>query len=85
MVGEAVDTHVRVFGALPKGKLGAGKKWLWGRIRWRRKGSTDWSPARTFRLNGNFDGSGVVSLNQLQPGTRYACQAGWAVGESVSV
>lgn len=81
VVGEAVDTHVRVFGALPKGKLGAGKKWLWGRIRWRSKGSTDWSPAREFRLNGNFDGSGVVILNQLQPGTRYEYQAGWVATE----
>ena len=81
IVGESGETHVRLFGALPKRTLGAGKKWLWGRIRWRRKGDADWSAARAFRLNGNFDGSGVVILNQLQPATRYEYQAGWIASE----
>jgi len=81
IVGESGDTHVRVFGALPQGRLTAGQKFLWGRIRWREEGQSQWSDVRRFRLNGNFDGSGVVILNGLRPGGRYEYQAGWVSDE----
>lgn len=81
IVGEAGATHVRLFGALPVNTLSAGEKCQWGRVRWRREGDADWSSARRFRVNGNFDSSGVVVLNGLQPGTRYQFQSGWISSE----
>lgn len=81
IVGESAETHARVFGALPRQTLAAGQKYQWGRIRWRCMGEPDWSATRRFRLNGNFDGSGVVVLNGLQPGKRYQFQAGWIDSE----
>ena len=81
VTGEAGPGHVRVFGALPRGRLAAGNKYLWGRIRWRRQGEADWSAARRFRLNGNFDGSGVVVINALTAGGHYEYQAGWVESE----
>lgn len=81
IVGETGATHARVFGALPENTLAAGSKSLWGRVRWREQGASDWSPARRFRLNGNFDGTGVVVLQGLHPGVRYELQAGWVSSE----
>ena len=81
IVGEAGTTHVRLFGALPAETLEAGKKCQWGRVRWRREGETQWSEVRRFRVNGNFDGSGVVIINGLASGTRYEFQSGWVGGE----
>ena len=77
ILGEAGPTHARLFGALPENTIKAGNKYCWGRVRWREYATDDWSPARAFRVNGNFDGSGVVVLNDLKPGTRYQFQAGW--------
>ncbi|WP_197477354.1 fibronectin type III domain-containing protein, partial [Alcanivorax sp. HI0044] len=81
ITGESGVNHVRLFGALPKGELGAGDKFMWGRVRWRKEGEDSWSEPRKFRLNGNFDGSGVVVVNGLEPGTRYQYQAGWVRAE----
>ena len=33
ITGESGKSHVRLFGALPKGELGAGNKLMWGRVR----------------------------------------------------
>ncbi|MTT53667.1 alkaline phosphatase family protein [Alcanivorax sp. VBW004] len=81
ITGESGKSHVRLFGALPQGELGAGNKLMWGRVRWRKQGGDSWSEPRKFRLNGNFDGSGVVVINGLEPGTRYQYQAGWVRSE----
>ncbi|MCK0152145.1 alkaline phosphatase family protein [Alcanivorax sp. S6407] len=82
IVGEAGTTHVRLFGAVPENLLSAGQKYQWGRVRWKRDGEAQWSAPRTFRINGNFDGSGVVILNDLQPGCGYRYQAGWISDEA---
>lgn len=84
IVGEAGAEHVRLFGALPENTLSSGSKFLWGRVRWRAEHEPEWSAPRRFRLNGNFDGSGVVVLSDLQPGTRYQFQAGWVSNEDDS-
>ncbi|MDX1803020.1 MAG: alkaline phosphatase D family protein [Alcanivorax sp.] len=55
---------------------------MWGRIRWRLLGTTDWTAAQKFRLNGNFDGSGVVVLRGLEKGSAYEFQAGWVGTET---
>ena len=81
ITGESGESHVRLFGALPKGELGAGNKFMWGRVRWRELGEERWSEPRRFRLNGNFDGSGVVVINKLKPGACYQYQAGWVRSE----
>ncbi|MGB1465025.1 MAG: alkaline phosphatase D family protein [Alcanivorax nanhaiticus] len=83
VVGETGATHARLFGALPTDTLVAGEKRMWGRVRWRPEGDLEWSDTLRFRLNGNFDGSGVVVLNGLQAGTRYQIQAGWISSEEL--
>lgn len=77
LAGSADRTSIRIFGAMPGGALGAGRKAPHGRIRWRAVGETRWLGPRHFRINGNFDSSGVVVLRELTPGTRYQYQAGY--------
>ncbi|EKF75040.1 hypothetical protein A11A3_05089 [Alcanivorax hongdengensis A-11-3] len=81
LVGESSDGHARIFAALPENTLKVGEKKLWGRVRWRRDGESQWQGPLRFRLNGNFDGSGVVVLNGLQGASRYQFQAGWVDSE----
>ncbi|MBZ2188330.1 alkaline phosphatase family protein [Alcanivorax sp. JB21] len=53
------------------------RKAMWGRIQWRPRDQSHWSAPRPFRLNANFDGSGIVVLTDLQPGCEYVYRAGW--------
>lgn len=76
IVGTANHNSVRVLGVLPGGTLKAGEKRLLGRIRWRPEGEERWRGPTHFRINGNFDSSGVVVLKNLRPGQRYQFQAG---------
>jgi alkaline phosphatase D len=77
-----VDRHsARIFGR--------GEPLLWpaelkpdaGVIRWRRQGAGQWSAPLRFRLNRNFDFSGVVILPDLDAGTHYEYQAGCLPGD----
>ena len=77
IVGTAGRTHIRILGVMPAGALAAGRKAPHGRIRWRAVGELHWRGPRHFRINGNFDSSGVVVLRDLSPGTRYEYQAGY--------
>lgn len=87
IVGHCDRTSVRIFGradiatALPEGKA------MLGRIQWRvlapaGQPAQPWGAVLPFRLNRNFDGSGVVILKDLQPGTEYEFRAGWVVNEA---
>ncbi|MGB0536334.1 MAG: alkaline phosphatase D family protein [Alloalcanivorax venustensis] len=76
IVGTAGQTSIRILGVMPAGTLKAGQKAPHGRIRWRLEGETRWRGPRHFRINGNFDSSGVVVLRDLEPGRRYQFQAG---------
>ena len=76
IVGTAGQTSIRILGVMPAGTLKAGQKAPHGRIRWRLEGETRWRGPMHFRINGNFDSSGVVVLRELQPGRRYQFQAG---------
>lgn len=76
IVGTATQNSVRILGVLPGGTLKAGEKRALGRIRWRREGDERWRGPVDFRLNGDFDSSGVVVLRNLRPDSRYQFQAG---------
>ncbi|MEP4523060.1 MAG: alkaline phosphatase family protein, partial [Alloalcanivorax venustensis] len=76
IVGTAGQTSIRILGVMPAGTLRAGQKAPHGRIRWRLEGETRWRGPMHFRINGNFDSSGVVVLRDLEPGRRYQFQAG---------
>ena len=65
IVGTAGQTSIRILGVMPAGTLKAGQKAPHGRIRWRLEGETRWRGPRHFRINGNFDSSGVVVLKDL--------------------
>lgn len=77
IVGSATQTSVRLFAAMPGGALKAGQKAPLGRVRWRPVGDARWRGPNHFRINGNFDSSGVVVLKDLHPGGRYEFQAGF--------
>lgn len=89
IVGHCDRNSVRIFcraemaAAVPQGKA------MLGRIQWRERVSPEvpaepWGPVLPFRLNQNFDGSGVVILNDLRPGTEYEYRAGWVVNEAAT-
>jgi alkaline phosphatase D len=83
IAGSANQSSIRLFAAMPAGALKAGQKPLLGRVRWRPLGEERWHGPGHFRINGNFDSSGVVVLNDLRPGCRYEFQAGYVADAGV--
>ncbi len=84
VVGAVAPRRVRILGVMPTASLVAGEKKALGRIRWRREGEHHWRGPKHFRINGNFDSSGVVVLSELEPGCRYQFQAGWVSDSAVA-
>lgn len=83
IVGECGTTRVRIFGRAAVAAIADRRKAMYGRIQWRQRDQPDWSPPLAFRLNANFDGSGVVVLNDLQPGCEYIYRTGWVTDPAV--
>ncbi|AJD48759.1 hypothetical protein S7S_11735 [Isoalcanivorax pacificus W11-5] len=89
LVGDCGRTSVRILGRADIAAATARGKAMLGRIQWRPRpvpgqGETDWTLPLAFRMNSNFDGSGVVVLNDLLPGVEYEYRAGWVTDENVA-
>ena len=81
IVGESGPDHVRILlRGDPRTHAGSVRPDA-GIIRWRPRGSDGWQGPLQFRLNRNFDFTGLVVLRDLQPGTDYEFQCGCMNGD----
>lgn len=83
ILGACTHDTARLFGRAAMTSFQLSGKAMLGRVRWRVAGQDAWQPAQAFRLNTNFDGSGVVVLHGLTPGALHEYQAGWVTDPDV--
>ena len=76
IVGETGPDHVRILVRGDPRTFAGVTRADAGIIRWRAGGAEDWQGPVRFRLNRNFDFTGLVVLRELQPDTRYQFQCG---------
>lgn len=76
IVGESGPHHVRLLLRGQPERFADETKPDAGMVRWRRVGESAWSPPVRFRLNRNFDFTGLVVITDLLPGTHYEYQCG---------
>lgn len=78
IVGHADISHVRIWGRATYQPLESGKpRRAFGAARIRKKDRRSYSSPCFFKMNPNFDMSGVVVFTDLDPDTRYVYQIGW--------
>ncbi len=78
IVGHADINHVRIWGRATYQPLESGlPRRAFGAARIRKKDGSSYSSPRFFKMNPNFDLSGVVVFTGLDPDTKYAYQIGW--------
>ena len=78
IVGHADVDRVRIWGRAAYQPLESGEpRRAFGVARVRKQDSSDYSPPRIFKMNPNFDMSGVVVFTDLEPNHQYAYQIGW--------
>lgn len=83
ILGACTHDTARLFGRAAMTSFQLSGKAMLGRVRWRVAGQDAWQPAQAFRLNTNFDGSGVIVLHGLTPGALHEYQAGWVTDPDV--
>ena len=78
IVGHADINHVRIWGRATYQPLESGlPRRAFGVARIRKKDGGSYCSARFFKMNPNFDMSGVVIFCDLEPNTKYVYQIGW--------
>jgi alkaline phosphatase D len=77
IIGETTPRRVRLLCRAEPSAFPGRQKVMAGRLQWRRRGDSEWQGPVRFRFNRNFDFTGVVVLDGLQPGTAYELRAGW--------
>ena len=77
IVGETTPTRVRVWGRGAAHVIEGQPRRCFGAIRYRKGGTSGWSRVQIFKMNPNFDLTGIAIINRLQPETRYEYQMGY--------
>ena len=78
IVGHADTNHVRIWGRANYQPLESGKpRRTFGVARIRKKDGGSYNSPRIFKMNPNFDLSGVIVFTNLEPDTEYTYQIGW--------
>ena len=78
IVGHADINHVRIWGRATYQPLESGMpRRAFGIARIRKKDGGNYGSPRFFKMNPNFDLSGVIIFKDLEPDSKYAYQIGW--------
>ncbi|ELS05305.1 phosphodiesterase/alkaline phosphatase D [Xenococcus sp. PCC 7305] len=78
IVGHADTNHVRIWGRAIYQPLASNKpRRTFGVARIRKKDGGSYGAPRVFKMNPNFDMSGVIVFTNLEPNTKYTYQIGW--------
>lgn len=81
IVGETTPNRVRVWGRGNTNVIDGQPRRCFGAIRFREKGEKDWTRSQLFKMNPNFDLTGIAILDRLQPETRYEYEIGYFFSE----
>lgn len=76
IVGETTPNRARVWGRGSEHIVDRMPLRCFGAIRYRREGDADWSSPQIFKMNPNFDLTGIAVVDNLDPDTRYEYQMG---------
>lgn len=78
IVGHADINHVRIWGRATYQPLESGTpRRAFGAARIRKKDAGSYCSPHFFKMNPNFDMSGVIVFTDLEPNTKYVYQIGW--------
>lgn len=77
IVGETTPNRVRIWGRGKAHVIEGQPRRCFGALRIRSHGSTEWSRPKLFKMNPNFDMTGVVIIDRLQPKSLYEYQVGY--------
>lgn len=77
IIGHTSNNSVRIFGRAQLSIEGGRPRKTHGIIRYREQGSEEFLTPLYFKMNPNFDLTGVVILNSLASSTIYEYQVGW--------
>lgn len=77
IVGETTPIRTRIWGRGDTHVVEDQPRRCFGAIRHRENGGQNWKPHRIFKMNPNFDQTGIAILDGLKPETRYEYQMGY--------
>ena len=77
IIGETTPTRVRIWGRGAAHVIDDQPRRCFGAIRYRKQGAQTWSRTQIFKMNPNFDLTGLAILNRLLPETQYEYQMGF--------
>ena len=89
ILGHVTQNEIRLFGKVPSNKISLSSSYFRitakpniGKVRLRKETQEQWQTF-TFRINQNFDWSGVIVINTLSAKTKYIYQAGFTEQEQI--
>ena len=77
ILGETTANQARIWGRADLRMSPSGPKRGFGVARWRKSGEADYGPPLFFKMNPNFDMTGVLVVTDLEPDQVYDYQMGW--------
>jgi alkaline phosphatase D len=77
IVGETTPIRTRIWGRGDTHVVEDQPRRCFGAIRYRENGNQQWKAHRIFKMNPNFDQTGIAILDGLKPETRYEYQMGY--------
>ena len=77
IVGHTSPQYVRIFGRAEFSIDGGRPRKAHGVVRYRKLGSRNYSKPMYFKMNPNFDMTGVIVISGLDENTKYQYQVGW--------
>lgn len=81
IVGETTPDRVRIWGRGQVNVIDDQLRRCFGVIRYRPEKQKAWSAPKVFKMNPNFDMTGVVVITKLKPATRYVYNIGYFFSE----
>ncbi len=77
IVGETTSTRTRIWGRGDAHVVEGNPRRCFGAIRYRESGNARWNKHRVFKMNPNFDLTGIAILDRLKPETPYEYEIGY--------
>ena len=77
IVGETTSSRARIWGRGDTDVIHGQPRRCFGALRYRRQGETAWLAPRIFKMNPNFDMTGVAVLTRLEEESRYEYEMGF--------
>jgi len=77
IIGETTPTRVRIWGRGQGDVIDGLPRRCFGALRYAKAGSGDWHKPVLFKMNPNFDMTGIAIVEKLEPSTHYEYQMGY--------